>query len=326
MTGPFTPSPELAAIARRWLEAHAARRRDAAANLLSSSDALTFIGSDEGETFTGCDFRETYADFFHDAANLVTEDLVATGYQSGDFGWAWATLSVVSPEAGKRAAFRSSFVFALEDAIWRIVHIHNSNPTPNLETMGYEGRTLDDLVAAADAEDMAFATTGIASVMFTDVADSTTLAAAIGDAAWSRLIRAHFDRVGDQVAAAGGVLVKSLGDGTLSRFPSASAAMTAALAIQRAVADAPSEPQLRLRIGIHTGDVLHSDRDLLGTVVNKAARVAAAARPDEIRVSDATRVMVGGAAGFAFREPVDVPLKGLEGTHLIYRLEWTGPS
>lgn len=64
--------------------------------------------------------------------------------------------------------------------------------------------------------------------------------------------------------------------------------------------------------------------DFFGTVINKAARVAAMAGPDEIDLSDATRVMVGTGTDFTFFEPVAVTLKGLEGEHRIYRLDWAG--
>jgi adenylate cyclase len=62
--------------------------------------------------------------------------------------------------------------------------------------------------------------------------------------------------------------------------------------------------------------------DVFGTVVNKAARIAAIAAPGEIWLFDATRIMVGGATPCAFSEPASVPLKYLEGEQVVYRLEW----
>lgn len=322
MTDPFTASPELAAIARRWIEHYAARHSAAAANLFSNSAAVTYIGSDEGEIFSGEDVRRTFAAFTEDQVRLVPQNLRATGYEAGSFGWAYTTLTIVSPEAGKEVSFRNTFIFALEDAVWRIVHVHNSNPKPNLEAMGYSSRGLEELAAAAGTGRIEFGHTGIASVMFTDIAGSTALASTFGDSAWSRIVQDHFADVAAAVEAAGGTLVKSLGDGTLSSFASAGGAMNAARSIQKTAAARTAEPRLGIRAGIHTGDVVQTDGDFLGSVVNKAARVAASAAPGEIRVSDATRIMVGVNGPYRFSDPVSVELRGLRGEHLIYPLEW----
>jgi class 3 adenylate cyclase len=68
--------------------------------------------------------------------------------------------------------------------------------------------------------------------------------------------------------------------------------------------------------------VIENKGDFFGTVVNKAARINSAAAPDEIRVSDATKIMLGRADGFVFEDPQEVPLKGLDGEHRIYRLNY----
>jgi adenylate cyclase len=322
MSDPFTPSPELAAITRRWLTTYAARHSAGPVALFSRSDAVTFLGSDDGELLTGEDLRRTFAAFTDRQAPLDLEDIEVTAYEAGAFGWALAVFMIHAPQAGLRVRCRSTFVFSLEDAVWRVVHVHNSNSRPNLETMGYSSPSLDEMAAEARRERLDLGQTGIASVMFTDIADSTALAAAVGDAAWNRLVRDHIARLTGLIEAAGGRLVKSLGDGTLSTYPSASAAMQAACAIQAAMEAAATEPHLSLRIGIHTGDVVQSEGDFLGTVVNKAARIAATAQPGEIRVSDATRVMIGPGAGLTFADPQQVLLRGLDGEHLIHRLDW----
>lgn len=322
MTDPFTPSPELAAIVKRWLQAYASRQTEAAANLFSQSSAITYVGSDEGEMLTAPNFHKTFAAFCDDQAVLVPENIEVTAYEAGSFGWALSTLTIIAPEAGKSVAFRNTFIFALEDAVWRIVHIHNSNPKPSIEAMGYTPRSIEELTASLQSEALVLGHTGIASVMFTDIVDSTALAAATGDAAWTDIVQSHMTQVRERVEAHGGTLVKSLGDGTLSSFPSASASLMAAQSIQQALRAQTKEPLLRVRIGIHTGDVVEQDGDYIGTVVNTAARIAAAATPDEVRVSDPTRAMVGGNGEFAFDDPVSVSLKGLEGEHLIHRLDW----
>ncbi|QJF53100.1 hypothetical protein G3256_04295 [Roseobacter ponti] len=76
-----------------------------------------------------------------------------------------------------------------------------------------------------------------------------------------------------------------------------------------------------MRVGIHTGEVIEDKGDFFGTVVNRAARIAASAAPGEIRLSDATRMLLWRSAGYAFADPVEVPLKGLSGMHKTFRLE-----
>jgi class 3 adenylate cyclase len=158
--------------------------------------------------------------------------------------------------------------------------------------------------------------------LFTDIADSTTIAETLGDARWTEAVKRHLRLVEARIAAGGGHLVKSLGDGVMSSFASARAALDTARAIQRANAEETAEPQLQIPIGLHTGEIITSDSDHFGTMVNKAARIAALAAPGDIRVSDATRIMVGGATDLRFVDHASVPLKGLEGDHSVFKLEW----
>lgn len=319
---PFMPSPEIAAVAVRWIKTYAARNADAVIKLFSCSDAVSYIGSDEGEFFVGDELRRMFKAFSDHQVVLELEDMDAKGFETGSVGWAYIMFTVHSPEANMRVRFRTTMILSLEDAVWRVVHVHNSNPKPNMESMGYEAPDLDELAAAAQSEKIVLSHTGIASIMFTDIVDSTALAAATGDTKWSQIVTDHVRDIEAHVETGGGRLIKSLGDGTLSTFGSAAAAMTAAKTIMRATASNTSEPHLRLRIGIHTGDVVEAQGDYLGTVVNKAARVAATAAPDEIRVSDATRAMIGGQTDFTFTDAVSVPLKGLDGEHVIHQMEW----
>lgn len=321
MPDPFTRSPELEAIVRRWLAAYGTGNADAVMNLFSSSDALTYVGSDAEEFLTGRKLRQGFAGYTDQIPNFEITDLSVTGWEHGDTGWAvWRGL-VHALGTDKQGEFRGTFGFVLEDAVWRIVHIHQSNPVANIQAMGYEVSHFDDLVHAARATDTGISGGGSATIMFTDIADSSAIAEALGDARWTAIVRDHVDLIVQDVNVNNGRLVKSLGDGTMSTFLSAGSAMTAALAIQSALAAQTAEPHLQVRIGLHTGDVVEAGDDFFGTVVNKAARIASIARPGEIRVSDATRVMVGSSRDFTFRDPATVQLKGLEGDHLIYRLQ-----
>jgi adenylate cyclase len=70
-----------------------------------------------------------------------------------------------------------------------------------------------------------------------------------------------------------------------------------------------------VRLGIHTGEVVRTDRDLFGVTVNKAARIASAAGAGQIMVSSTTRDLVGSMEGLTFGQPISAALKGLDGTH-----------
>ena len=94
------------------------------------------------------------------------------------------------------------------------------------------------------------------------------------------------------------------------------------MAIQRAISSADAPLELRLRIGIHIGDVVHTDDDLLGTAVNKAARIASSATGRQIVVSRVVQAMLVESPEFSFGETTEVDLKGLPGLHEITPLEW----
>ncbi len=290
-------------------------------NLLSASDPLLFCGSAPDEIWEGELLRGSFAAHIDEIPLGTLDEERLDAFDCGETGWALWVGRIRFSENDSNNLARITLIFGLEQGIWKILHAHNSWATKNIEMLGIEHTALQALLDTA-GEQIDLGQTGIASVMFTDIADSSALAETLGDATWSKIVTPHVTRLGELIDAAGGNLVKSLGDGTLSAFPSAGAALQAAIAIQRDNDRNPNEPRLRLRVGIHTGDVVQTDDDFLGTVVNKAARVAAAAAPDDIRVSEATRVMVGSQKDLIFVDPAMVPLKGLDGEHLIYRLEW----
>jgi class 3 adenylate cyclase len=220
-----------------------------------------------------------------------------------------------------RELHRFTFVLHLEDGVWRIIQSHLSNNRDNLEKMGTGHQALDKLLQAARNGFRLDQREGLATVMFTDIVNSSAIADLLGDAVWTDRVRSHFDDVAEIVASEDGQLVKSLGDGTMSSFPSARRALNAARAIQRRSRESDAEPPLSLRIGVHSGDVIQTDNDFFGTVVNKTARIAAMAGAGEIRISDATALLAGHLQDET-DDPRDVELKGLAGLHRVLRLSW----
>ncbi len=161
------------------------------------------------------------------------------------------------------------------------------------------------------------------AAMFVDIVDSTALNETIGDDGWSRL-RARHRKLLDRVFADhGGEEVNVAGDGVLARFDDPRAAAQEAIDIQRRLERTRRERDVALsvRIGIHCGDVVDEGDDVVGTVVNVAARVTGAADPDEIMV---TEHMADAIAGAVMVEDRGVrQLKGLSHPRHLFRLDWS---
>lgn len=315
-------SPEIEAVVRRW--ADRVNRHEVAdlPHMLSQSAALLYIGTSHDEIWRNRVVREGIADHLAEVPDFIERGVEVEAWENGDTGWAFYTCRFEVPRTGFTGIHRATFVFVLERGSWKMVQHHISQPDSNMETLGIEHSALRRLVEAARAESHDFGTEGFASIMFTDIVNSSPIAAALGDRAWGAIVSAHFQALREAVGDHGGHFVKSLGDGSLSSFVSARSALAAARAIQSCMAAQTSEPRLVLRIGLHTGDVVQSENDFFGSVVNKAARITDCAGPGEVAVSDVTRAMVGETPDFIFGNYELVQLKGFKGDHGLYKLQW----
>lgn len=316
------PSQEVLAVVRRWNDA--VHRKDGATltNMLSRSEHLRYQGSADGESWSGQLFRQGFGEHVREIPDYEWEEHALEAFECGDVAWSHCLATLTFPNTGSSSLHRFTFVLHLEDGSWRMVQLHVSNPLPNMDKMGADHHALDDLIEAARAEDVMQGQSGVATVMFTDIVGSSVIAQAVGDVTWSRCVGEHIEAVKACVEANGGRMIKSLGDGTMCTFTSARAAMVSAQELQRALSTTASEPRIQIRIGLHTGEVIDTGEDFFGTVVNKAARIAALAGPDEIRISDATRLMIGTDPEFSFSGQTAAPLRGLAGTHVTHLLTW----
>jgi class 3 adenylate cyclase len=148
----------------------------------------------------------------------------------------------------------------------------------------------------------------LATVMFTDIVDSTRSAAEMGDQQWRRLLDSH-DRIAKQsVEKHRGNLIKTTGDGILATFDGPGRAVRCALALEAA----GKQIGLPLRAGLHTGEIELRGRDVGGIAVHAAARVMAHCAPGEVLVSRVVTDLVAGA-GLKFAERGSHELKGLPG-------------
>jgi pimeloyl-ACP methyl ester carboxylesterase len=148
----------------------------------------------------------------------------------------------------------------------------------------------------------------LATVLFTDIVDSTRSAAEMGDHRWRQLLDRHDQLAQQMVGKHRGNLVKSTGDGILATFDGPGRAVRCALAF----GSAAQEMGLPLRAGLHTGEIEIRGRDIGGIAVHTAARVMAYSGSNEVLVSRVVTDLVAGA-GLKFSERGSHELKGLPG-------------
>jgi class 3 adenylate cyclase len=153
----------------------------------------------------------------------------------------------------------------------------------------------------------------LATVLFTDIVDSTKRASELGDRQWRALLDRHDAAVRQQIERFRGREVKSLGDGFLATFDGPARAVRCASAVTQTV-----QPLgIRVRSGLHTGEIEVKQDDIGGIAVNIAARVVAMAGPGETLVSSTVRDLVAGS-GLRFEDRGFHLLRGLpEEAHLF---------
>jgi class 3 adenylate cyclase/alpha-beta hydrolase superfamily lysophospholipase len=200
---------------------------------------------------------------------------------------------------------------------------------------------------------------GFQTILFTDIEGSTALTERLGDAKAREILREHERTVREALAVHGGSEIKTMGDGFMASFGSATKALECAVAIQKAFDErnrgvgaqqprhesgkrelssvaAPLRPDveprsdthapLRVRIGLNAGEPVAEEgpdgrADLFGTAVNLAARIAGHAQGGEILVSNVVRELAAGK-GFAFADRGEAALKGFEEPVRLYELTW----
>ncbi len=163
-------------------------------------------------------------------------------------------------------------------------------------------------------------TRSLATVVFTDIVDSTPTAQRIGDASWRTLLAAHHARLRVPLNVYRGREVKSTGDGLLAVFDSPTRAVRAAAEMVRAV----QPTDVAVRIGVHTGEIETVGDDVGGIAVHVAARILSLAAANEVLVSSTTRDLVEGS-GLQLDDAGTHELKGLTGARQLFRVGLSRP-
>jgi class 3 adenylate cyclase len=153
----------------------------------------------------------------------------------------------------------------------------------------------------------------LATVLFTDIVDSTSQAAAVGDSRWREVLDAHDRLVRERLDAYRGREVKTMGDGFLATFDGPARAIHCARSI---VERAPSLG-IQVRAGVHTGECELVDHDVRGVAVNIGARIGALADGGEVLVSRTVKDLVVGS-GLEFEDRGRHELKGVPGSWQLF--------
>ena len=146
----------------------------------------------------------------------------------------------------------------------------------------------------------------LATVLFTDIVDSTARAAELGDRAWRQLLQQHHETVRSQLGRFRGKEMDTAGDGFFATFDGPARAIRCAFAIQ----DTVRELDLEVRAGLHTGECELVDGKAGGIAVHIGARVASLAEPGEVLVSGTVKDLVSGS-GIEFEDRGEHELKGI---------------
>ena len=210
----------------------------------------------------------------------------------------------------------------------RLVLLEGGYASSAQSQMGSILEFLDEGAEGAKAEAEPREAGAFRTILFTDVEGSTALTQRLGDAKARELLREHERITREALKQHGGSEVKTMGDGFMASFSSATKALECSIAIQRAFAERneSAEEPIKVRIGLNAGEPIAEDDpggrgDLFGTAVNMAARIASKADSGEILASNVVRELVAGK-DFLFSDRGETELRGFEDPVRVYEVRW----
>jgi class 3 adenylate cyclase/mannose-6-phosphate isomerase-like protein (cupin superfamily) len=155
----------------------------------------------------------------------------------------------------------------------------------------------------------------VATLLFTDIVDSTATLAKLGDTRWRAMLLEHNSAMRTELDRYRGRELKTTGDGFMAAFDSASRAIRCA----QAMIETSHRGGLDIRVGCHTGEVVFQQADAFGVAVHAAARVMSLAGPRQVFVSWTTRDLLDGT-GIGLESAGRHALKGFEGEREVFRV------
>ncbi|MBA3737999.1 MAG: alpha/beta fold hydrolase [Actinobacteria bacterium] len=156
---------------------------------------------------------------------------------------------------------------------------------------------------------------GLATVLFTDIVNSTARSADLGDRGWQDVRARHDSIVRRELAAHRGSEIKTMGDGFLATFDGPARGVRCA----RTIVEEVRPLEIELRAGLHTGEITREGDDISGIAVAIGARVVALAGPSEVLVSQTVKDLVAGS-GLTFEDADEHELKGVPDRWHLYRV------
>ena len=258
--------------------------------------------------------------------DVVNLDETAVGRIEFKPGWRW------SIDAKPRVGGSSCQVRHLGAAVSGIQHILADDGT-EMEIHGgeayeippgHDGWVVGDepFVAIEFASARVFVATDagadvrtLGTILMTDIVNSTATLERVGDVKWHAMLLEHNERLRAQIDRFDGREIRTTGDGFQVLFTGAARAVRCAAGMMDALADL----EIRIRAGLHTGEVELAAGNLHGIAVHTAARVSALAGPGEVLVSSVTHDLLDGS-GLAFEQRGVHELKGLSGPRPVFAL------
>jgi class 3 adenylate cyclase len=191
-------------------------------------------------------------------------------------------------------------------------HLFFVNPGTRAFVMGEIRKFVRNLRPSTESDRV------LATILFSDIVDSTRQALQLGDVAWGKLLERYKESAQTQLSAHRGQLIKMMGDGLLAIFDGPTRAVHCACALR----DQVRSLGLGVRAGLHTGECILREGDVEGIAVHIAERITALANKDEVLVSRTVRDITAGS-NIAFKERGSRVLKGLEGGWETYSAQIT---
>jgi len=265
-------------------------------------------------------------------AEVVTIDEASVGRVTYEPGWRWST--DLAPIMGTPTCQLHHFGFAVSGSMHILMDSGEALDIPAGSVFeippGHDAWVEGDqpwvAVVWTSIRTYALAPDGpgervLATVLFTDIVNSTSTLERVGDTTWRDMLGAHNDRLRDELNVYRGREIATTGDGILAVFDSATRAVQAALAMSRSARDMG----LAIRIGIHTGEIVFAGANIRGVAVHAAARVMALAGPDEVLVSSTTSDLLEGS-DVRLDDLGAYDLKGLSGPRRVFRVMIPEPN
>ncbi|MEK6807365.1 MAG: adenylate/guanylate cyclase domain-containing protein [Pseudomonadota bacterium] len=259
-------------------------------------------------------------------ANIVSLDEMAMGRFVFQPGWKWS--KDVKPVAGTSSCqhrhvgytISGSLGVRMDDGTELVIGPNEAYEIPPGHDAWVVGDTAYDAIEFASAHAYGLSPEALgervlATILFSDIVGSTALIERIGDHAWEQLLREHNAKIRAAIDRHRGREIDSAGDGFLALFDGPAKAVHAAALMDSSV----TELGVRVRVGIHTGEVELVAGKPRGVAVHAAARIAALGGEGEVLVSGTTRDLLDGS-GLTFESRGEHELKGLSGARPVFAL------